>query len=209
MEIERRFFDTGPLAIEMRGEGDAKTPCIRGYAALFNSLSLNLGGFREQLLPGAFDGVLEDDVRALYNHDANQVLGRTKASTLKIGVDSRGLWYEIDVPDTTAARDLMVSIKRGDVSQSSFGFSVAPGGADWSEDDTLGTIRSIAKVGKLYDVSPVTYPAYPDTEAACRSLENWRSQSSTAQRERDDAKQKTQHEMESRSRELILASFHT
>jgi HK97 family phage prohead protease len=176
-DIERRFFETGPLTVETRKAKDGETDVsvIRGYAAVFNKYSLNLGGFREQILPGAFDAVLQDDVRALFNHDPNFVLGRTTAGTCRMGVDDTGLFYEVDLPDTQTARDLLTSIARGDVSQSSFAFSVAAGGAEWTSDDLLGDIRNVSKVARLYDVSPVTYPAYPDATIAARSLNDWKA----------------------------------
>jgi HK97 family phage prohead protease len=172
VDIERRFFDLDDLKIETRADSDA--PVIRGHAAVFNKLSENLGGFREQIAPGAFDDVLNDDVRALFNHDPNHVLGRTKAGTLSISVDDNGLAYEVDPPDTQTARDLIVSMQRGDVSQSSFAFTVEQD--DWSEDEDGRIVRTIQKVKRLYDVSPVTYPAYPDASVGLRSLEAWKEQ---------------------------------
>ena len=169
MDIERRHFNS-EIRIEER-EGD-QLPRITGYAAVFDKLSENLGGFREKIAPGAFDNILGDDVRALFNHDANHVLGRTKSGTLAIGIDANGLTYSIDPPDTQSARDLMASMKRGDIDQSSFGFTVDDD--DWVEDDDGRTIRTIKKVSRLYDVSPVTYPAYPDTSAATRSLDKFK-----------------------------------
>jgi HK97 family phage prohead protease len=178
---------------------------LRGYAAVFEKLSLNLGGFREQIMPGAFDGVLKDDVRALFNHDENCVLGRSIANTLRFGVDKEGLWYEIDLPDTQSARDLLTSVKRGDVSQSSFAFTVAPGGAEWSEDDQTGTIRSVTKIARLYDVSPVTYPAYPEAPVAARSLSEWRKERETKNNtEKDVEKEKIARDTQSRARHLQL-----
>jgi HK97 family phage prohead protease len=138
-------------------------------------LSENLGGFREQIKPGAFADVLGNDVRALVNHQDSMVLGRTASGTLEIGEDADGLWYEVTMPDTQYARDLMVSIKRGDITQSSFAFSVAVGGDAWDEDATTGgAIRTVSKMGRLYDVSPVTYPAYPDATVGMRSLESFK-----------------------------------
>lgn len=175
MEIERRIAESGPLKVERRS-GDNAGLTIRGYAAVFNSYSNNLGGFREIIQPGAFADVLENDVRALFNHDPNHVLGRTQSGTLRVFQDDTGLGYEVDLPDTQTARDLVVSIERGDVSQSSFAFTVAPGGATWQEDDVVGYTRSISKVSRLYDVSPVTYPAYPDASVAARALEAYQSE---------------------------------
>ena len=165
---ERRY-----CPIELRN-ADGQPPRLAGYAAVFDSLSENLGGFREKIAPGAFDQVLNDDVRALVNHDPNLILGRTISGTLKINLDNRGLFYEIDVPDTAFARDLMESVKRGDVSQSSFAFRVEDD--RWDEDDDGRYIRTIKKVKRLYDVSPVTYPAYPDTDVATRSMQSYQQQ---------------------------------
>lgn len=184
-DLERRFFDGG---LEIRGDlkkpGGAAVVGLRGYAAKFNVLSENLGGFRETILPGAFDDVLNDDVRALFNHDPNIVLGRTVAGTLRVFQDDAGLGYEVEMPDTPQARSLVTSIERGDVSQSSFAFRIArPDGDEWVEDEKTGAItRTIKKFARLYDVSPVTYPAYPDATVGKRSLEAW-------MRDRDEARQ--------------------
>lgn len=181
MEREVRTLSTAGL--ECRASDSART--IRGYAAKFETLSENLGGFREKISPGAFDDVLGDDVRALINHDPNLIIGRTASKTARIGVDDVGLWYEVDLPDTSAARDLSESINRGDVSQSSFAFTVAAGGQDWTEDDEGRVIRTISKMQRLYDVSPVTYPAYPDATVGVRALDQYREQKTEEQRKRD------------------------
>ena len=172
-------------SVELRSADEAKEKRkVFGYAAKFNSLSENLGDsqyqFREIIQPGAFDDVLEDDVRALFNHDANMILARSKNGngTLKIGTDAIGLWYEFEAPDTQAGRDLLTSIDRGDVDQSSFGFSVAKDGQKWEEkregDGPTIVTRTITKVARLFDVSPVTYPAYPEASVALRSLQEFR-----------------------------------
>jgi len=129
MDIERRFF-TSPVEVRAKDDG-AKT--ILGHAAVFDKLSDNLGGFREKIAPGAFDGVMGDDVRALFNHDPNLILGRTASGTARISVDDEGLVYEIDPPDTQLGRDLLVSMERGDVTQSSFAFTIEDDSFD--EDD--------------------------------------------------------------------------
>tara|TARA_R110001632_G_scaffold161651_3_gene280071 strand:- start:704 stop:1327 length:624 start_codon:yes stop_codon:yes gene_type:complete len=168
-QTERRYLNFEASKLEYRGEGDNKKPYVVGHAAVFNSLSENLGGFRELIQTNAFDDVLEDDVRALFNHDANLILARTKSGTLSLSVDDKGLRYEFDVPNTTAGRDLLVSLERGDVSQSSFGFTVAED--NWDEDKEGRWVRNITKVKRLYDVSPVVYPAYPAADVAKRSLQ--------------------------------------
>ena len=183
-ERERRFL-SGPVELRAAAqEGDA--PKVRGYAAVFGKESDNLGSeqyqFREIIQRGAFDDVLGDDVRALFNHDPNFILARSKdgKGTLSIGTDERGLWYEFEAPDTQAGRDLMESIKRGDIDQSSFAFTVGKDGQSWEErqegDGPTIVTRTIKKVSRLYDVSPVTYPAYPDATVAVRSLKEFRSE---------------------------------
>lgn len=156
---------------------------VRGYAAVFEKESDDLGygntELREVVSRGAFDAVLNDDVRALFNHDPNFILARSKGGvgTLKIGADDVGLWYEFEPPTTNAGRDLVESMKRGDVDQSSFAFSVAKDGVRWEETTEGGRTfvrRTILKIERLFDVSPVTYPAYPDATVALRSLEEFR-----------------------------------
>jgi len=144
---------------------------IGGYAAIYNSRSQDLGGFVEVLKPGCFDRCLSEgqDVRCLFNHDSNHVLGRTAAGTCRIASDAKGLKYETDLADRQLDRDLRVSMKRGDVTGSSFAFTVAPDGDSWSMDASGLCIREINRVQFLYDVSPVTYPAYLATEAGVRA----------------------------------------
>src|SRR5262249_28158590 len=141
---------------------------------VFNTLSEDLGGFREQIAPGAFLEALEkDDVRALFNHDPNFVLGRTASKTCRLSEDQRGLAFECDLPDTQMVRDLaMAPISRGDISQMAFQFSVRPNGQDWAKDDEGRVVRTLKKV-RLFDVSPVTYPAYPATDVAVRELRSF------------------------------------
>lgn len=141
---------------------------VEGHAAVFERLSQNLGGFVEQLAPTAFDRSLGDnpDVRALINHDPNMLLGRTRSGTLRLTKDSTGLAYEIDMPDRSDARDLVVSMERGDISHSSFAFYVMRDGDEWSETDQGMPLRTLTAVSiHNGDVSPVTYPAYEDTDS--------------------------------------------
>jgi len=169
--LERRS-----IAVEIRAETvEGKGPCIRGHAAVFNSTSELLAGcFREVIMPGAFREALGAyDTRALFNHNPNFVLGRSSAGTLRMAEDANGLAIEIDLPDTQVARDLEVSMRRGDIKEMSFGFTVGDGGQRWERDpDGSGNwTRTITKVDRLFDVSPVTSPAYQDSDCAMRSLE--------------------------------------
>jgi HK97 family phage prohead protease len=166
MDMERRGLNE-PVSLR----ADATTPAtLSGYAALFNTETVIAGFFREQIAPGAFSqAVKDDDVRALFNHDPNYVLGRTTNKTLTLREDRRGLFYDVELPDTQAANDVRTLVKRGDVTGSSFGFTVTEDRWDESEMKKgklpLRTILS----AELYDVSPVTYPAYPTTSVSARS----------------------------------------
>ena len=142
---------------------------ISGYAAVFDSDSEDLGGFTERIERGAFaEAIKISDVRALFNHDNNMILARTASGTLRIYEDERGLKYEFEAPHTTAGNDVLQMIKRGDINQSSFGFTVEQD--SWAKRDGT-TYRTINKVKRLYDVSPVTFPAYPEASVAVRKLE--------------------------------------
>jgi len=169
MNNERRIFGT----TELRVDNTSMAPAIVGYAALFNSLSEDLGGFKEIIEVNAFSNVLENDVRALINHDENLILGRNKANTLQLNQDEKGLQIRINPPDTSYANDLLVSIQRGDVSQMSFGFIVGKEG--WKQVGQE-TVRTIKTIDRLLDVSVVTFPAYPETSVALRSKDNYLKQ---------------------------------
>jgi uncharacterized protein len=143
---------------EVRAAG--KPMVLEGYAALYNEVT-NLGSFEERIAPGAFAGRLEDDVRLLLNHEGAP-LARTKNGTLKLEDDDKGLFYRAEIIDTQAGRDLYAMVQRGNITQSSFGFTI-----EEQEIDSDG-VRVINKVGRLLDVSPVTYPAYEATEVHAR-----------------------------------------
>jgi HK97 family phage prohead protease len=162
--MEVRAFSTEVRASPVEdGSGALR---FEGYAALFNSWSQDLGGFREQIAPGAFTKALTaDDVRALLNHDKNYVLGRNRSGTLVLTEDERGLRFEVTAPNTQWARDLAESVKRGDIDQCSFGFQAVRD--DWRTADGIDE-RTLMEV-RLFDVSIVTYPAYLDTNANVRS----------------------------------------
>jgi HK97 family phage prohead protease len=158
-------------AIELRAEGDKQSPRLVGHAAIFNSPSQDLGGFIEVVRPGAFTRTLKSnrDPLALVQHMPQLVLGRRSAGTLRLIEDNKGLAFEIDVPDTTAARDLLVSVERGDVKGASFAFSTPDGGDRWEvRGDKV--IRELVDVD-LHEVTITAQPAYLDTSVARRSFE--------------------------------------
>ena len=153
----------------IEGEIRAAGGEIKGYAAVFNQTAEILPGFREVIRTGAVARSIEEgaDVRALWNHDANYVLGRRASGTLAIQEDEHGLRYVIRPPEAQWARDLQESIGRGDVSQSSFAFIVRQ--ERWTQDAEVGlTLRELLDVD-LIDVSPVTYPAYEGTSVGLRA----------------------------------------
>jgi len=172
---ETRIFQFEKLNVEERADGMG--PKITGYAAVFDKWSEDLGGFREKIRSGAFKKAIgKSDVRGLFNHDSNYVLGRQSNGTLTIKEDKNGLWMEIDPPDTQIIRDLVLApIKRGDIKEQSFAFVIAEGGDEWKnlhgEKPNEPVTRTITEVDELFDVSPVTYPAYPDTSVALRSMD--------------------------------------
>jgi HK97 family phage prohead protease len=163
--IEMRYVASA-LAAERRAEGEIAA--LAGYASVFNQRSVELWGFYEVIAPGAFADSLAqgDDVRALWNHDPNWILGRTVNGTLRLREDENGLWSEIDPLDTSVNRGFVAAIERGDVSQMSFAFVAED--ARWDLDENEQWMRTVLRA-KLYDVSPVTYPAYPSTSIGLRN----------------------------------------
>lgn len=160
-KIERRNYPLKNI------RADEEEGSITGHAAVFDKLSVPLWGFREKIEKGAFANTIkEEDVRALWNHDSNYVLGRNRSGTLTLKEDDQGLLVSIEPPDAQWARDFMASIKRGDVDQMSFGFDVVTD--EWDRSDKDNIIRTLKEV-KLWDVSPVAFPAYPQTDVQARS----------------------------------------
>jgi uncharacterized protein len=161
-KVEKRFSK-----VEIRAKDDGSdSRTIRGYAAVFGK-ETDMGYFIEEIDKGFFDDVLKDDVRALFNHDPNMPLARTGAG-LKIGVDATGLWYEFEAPNTSLGNDLLENIRTGVIKESSFSFAVKE--EKWKD---LGkgkpSKRTLLKAEQLFDISPVTFPAYNDTTVAVRS----------------------------------------
>ena len=168
---EIRTLDT---SFEVREDGDQ--PIIEGYASTYDTW-YNCGWYQERIAKGAFDKCIAgSDVRALINHDPNLIIGRKKANTLMVSTDDHGLRYVINPPDTSYAKDLVVSMKRGDIDQSSFAFTVNSAGEQWEMDSDGVYKRTIKEVSYLYDVSPVTYPANADTNVYARSKDEIEAQ---------------------------------
>lgn len=161
---ERRYTS---VPVELRASGGHS---IGGYAAVFNRLSENLGGFVEQVNPSAFNKSRGDDwpgVVARFDHENAFLLGTTAARTLRLSIDDTGLMYEVDPPK--ARQDIVELVERGDVRRSSFAFRVPNGGDEWGLSDQNYPLRTLTSV-QLVDVAPVVSPAYADTSAGLRSL---------------------------------------
>ncbi len=158
---------------ELRIADSESGSVIEGHAAVFDSWSETLGGifpFKEIVRKGAFnESIGKDDIRALFNHDPNYVLGRNRAGTLELVEDEIGLKVRIIPPDTSWAKDIQISIRRGDITQMSIGFVVKED--KWSTENGMD-IREIKKV-QLFDVSPVTFPAYTATDVGVRAMEEY------------------------------------
>ncbi|MCI1574729.1 MAG: HK97 family phage prohead protease [Weizmannia coagulans] len=159
---EMRTFDI--TGLEKRDGLNDQPTMISGYASVFNSKTSIGNFFDEVIAPGAFSKSLANssDVRALFNHNWDKVLGRTKSGTLRLFEDDRGLKFEIDLPNTSVARDLTESMARGDINQCSFGFIATGENWDYTSDPALRTVTEV----ELYEISIVSIPAYEDTEAA-------------------------------------------
>ena len=156
---EIRYFP-----IEMRVDQEGR---IEGYAAIFNKWSEDLGWFIERIKQGAFKNTIKkEDIRALFNHDPNYVLGRNKAETLELSEDKKGLQFRVTPPEAQWAKDLYTSVERGDIDQASFGFTAIRDEWDYDKDPMERTLLEV----RLFDVSVVTYPAYPQTSVSARSL---------------------------------------
>lgn len=137
---------------------------VQGYALLFNTLSDDLGGFKEIISPHALDGVNIDDVKCLINHNYNEIIGRTQAGTLELAVDSKGLWFKCYLPNTSYARDIYENIKAGNVNQCSFFYTLPKDkeAKTW-EVNNGDYVQTINQIDELMEVSIVTLPAYKET----------------------------------------------
>lgn len=183
--IERRYLLTtdtpDAITVERR---DGEPAVLAGISPPWESLSVDLGGFREKFSASAFDDLVarhpndprqKIDVPFLFNHDPNEITGRTSNGRLTIAKEARGLGYRHTPLMTTRGRDLVLMVEDRTITGASFAFTVAEGGEQWTEDDRGNVVRTVTKASGLYDISAVTSPAYPSSSIAPRSLDLWRS----------------------------------
>lgn len=203
MEKETRTFKT-------TYKRDEEGRMVSGLAAVYNSRT-DLGYFEEEIAPGAFDDAIDvSDARALFNHDPNHLLARQGSGTLTIRDGADGLGYEFEMPTTTLGNDLLVLMERGDLNQSSFAFTIAEGGQEWRTEkrgDKEVDVRRITKVSRLYDVSPVTYPAYQDTTVGKRAWEARCAEKEAERKEEVRAESGEFDKREARLREVRLLTI--
>lgn len=172
--IEQRHISFTIAEAKIRADEATGDKFIEGYAALINQRTLigsSKYGFYESIAPGAFDEVLGDDVRCLFNHNPSFILGRTKSKTLEISADAKGLRFSCKLPNRSYANDLADAIASGDVDGCSFSFQVKSQEWKWATKEGETDERIITKIAKLMDVSPVTYPAYDGTTLSKRSMD--------------------------------------
>lgn len=162
--MEQRYFQMHDIQTR---EADSDNPHVEGYFAVFGDVYEVWDGVTESIAPGAFTGSISQDVRALYNHNTDVVLGRTSAGTLRLRQDERGLWGDIEINrEDTEAMNVYRRIKRGDITGCSFGFEIESERYDQKEDGSVH--YTIEKVNPLYEVSPCVFPAYEATRISAR-----------------------------------------
>ncbi len=170
MDYERRTNQTPDIVVRAVDEGDDSAG-LKGRVTPFNVLSRDLGGFREKIAPGAFtDALKRSDVRGLFNHNPDHILARQSAGTLALEESDKGLEFDMDLPDTQLARDLVENVRAKNITGNSFSFVVEKD--EWDYSDKKMAIRTVVEVRELFDVGPVTFPAYDrGTKVSARSLE--------------------------------------
>lgn len=167
MKNERRTAHAGEIRAEANDSGER---IITGHAAVFDKFSQNLGGFVERIAPGAFtESIAKRDVRALWSHNTDLVLGRTGNRSLRLWEDSYGLAFELKLPDTQLGRDTFTSIQRGDVTGMSFGFTVQE--HEWKKSDGTGPHQRTLRKVDIFEISPTAFPAYEATDVSTRDAE--------------------------------------
>ncbi|MGT2961133.1 HK97 family phage prohead protease [Streptococcus caballi] len=191
--MDRTEFTTRAFKsdLKVREEVEQEEKVIEGYFVIFNSETELWEGAFEEIAPGAFDETMENDIRALINHDTKLVLARTKAGTLTLTIDDKGLYGRIVINDKDVdAMNLYARVQRGDVDQCSFGFNILEESADFREDGT--TKWTISKVD-LHEVSVVTFPAYEDTGVQARKRDFEKAKEQSLQSRKKALKEKLQH----------------
>ena len=207
MEKELRYIENS----EIRAAADSRE--VDGYALLFNTLSRNLGGFREKIDPEAIEGVIDaSDVMAVLNHDNSRgILARSRfgKGSLALSADEKGLRYVFDAPRTALGDECLEYLRRGDITQSSFAFTVKEDSWEKQEDGTY--IRTIKKFDRLYDVSPVFEPAYFGTDVKCRSFEDFKAEEARKEEEakaEQERLEQEQREAEEKEKEAKLKQYY-
>jgi uncharacterized protein len=196
MNIEKRTITSKNIEVREAEDGGY---VIEGIAAMVDKDN-DMGWYIERIERGAFDGRLNDDVRFLINHDPNLILARTKSGTGELFTDDNGnLCYRYTTPNRTYAKDLADAIRSGDIDQSSYAFTIED--QEWENRADGKEVRTIKKYAQLYDVSPVTYPADPDTSVAKRSYEAARKEE-----QNDGVVDTCEHSKQYRDRRLSLIS---
>lgn len=184
--------------VEVRKTDDGKVTA-RGYAAVFEKLSLPIYNFKEKIRAGAFKASLsKNNVRALWNHNPDIVLGSTKAGTLRLEEDDKGLRFELDLPDTQAGKDAATLISRGDVEGMSFGFRTIT--QEWDEKDPKNVVRTLIDLD-LREISPTAFPAYPQTKVKVRSVDDEYDEHTKQARESEKIQQ-SENELKLKLREI-------
>lgn len=178
-KIEQRTF---PIVYTRTSDKDGNlSRNVEGAAAVMG-MSYNMGWYREKIEAGAFDkAIAKSDIRALFNHDPNYILARTGSNTLTVSIVGNEFRYAFEAPNTTYGNDLLVSLERGDVKESSFAFIITK--ERWDEeiiDGEVWDLRCIEEIEIIYDVAPVTYPANPDTSVAKRSFDQYKEADTTS-----------------------------
>ena len=207
--VQRRVTSS---AVSFRASEDVEGEVVRGYAARFNSPTIlyDWGEERweETIQPGFFNNVLEDDVRCLIDHESAKVLARSAAGNLRFGQDDVGLWYEFTPQGQSYAEDLVINLRNGNISQSSFGFLINKDGHGYeekSEGNVLVVKRTLKADGcrQLLDVSPVTYPAYKSTDVGLKAMESGMEDFNAGLEEFRNKKKETKRAVVDHTRELL------
>lgn len=197
----RAVFMMDEIRIEKR-EGVEGPGTLVGYAAVFEKLSVQMWGFREKIRKGNFQESLEkNNIKALWNHNTDIVLGSTKGGTLRLNEDDKGLKFELDLPDTQAGRDAATSINRKDVDGMSFGFNMKVD--EWDESDPDKVVRTLIK-SDLHEISPTPFPAYPQTKVGVRSSKDDYENYLKNKNNEDEEKLKNENELKLKLKLLEL-----